>query len=319
MKITRPIKAGIIALAALIFFFWGFNYLGGKNLLKPKVTTFYTEYTNVQGLNTASPVTINGFQVGKVQHIKFNKAPDKHGHFIVEYSMEADLEFSKNSVVRIYSEGLMGGKALAIVPDYEGEPAKSGDFLKGDIDSDFFADFADRINPLQAKVESMIVQADSLLVGLNDVLDTQTRNKIKSSVSKLDQSMSNLNRMSADLSGILVENKTQLTNTITGAQEVTVKIKDLTDNLNKEISEAQIAETVQKLNSSIERINMLVGGLEEGNGSLGKLLKDDNLYQNLNEASDALDRLLNDVQNNPKRYVHFSVFGRKDKCEEPKQ
>ena len=316
MNISRQIKTGLIAVAALIFFIWGFNYLGGKNLFKPKVPTFFTEYTNVQGLNTASPVTINGFQVGKVQEIKFDKNPEKQGRFIVEYSMEADFEFSKNSIVRIYSEGLMGGKALAIIPDYKGEIAQSGDFLKGDIESDFLADFTDKLNPLQSKVESMIVAADSLLVGLNDMLDETTKNKIKSSVSNLDRSMANLNELTNEVNQVLVDNKEGIKNTLAGTQQVTEKIQALTDNINSEISDAQLAKTVQNLNNSVERINSIVSKLEKGDGSLGKLLQDEDLYNNLNDASNSLDLLLNDLKNNPKKYVHFSVFGKKDKCEE---
>ena len=316
MKISREIKTGFIAVAALVFFIWGFNYLGGKNLLKKKVPTFFSEYSNVQGLNTASPVTINGFQVGKVQEIKFNSDPENKGRFIVEYSMEADLEFSKNSLVRIYSEGLMGGKALAIIPDYKGEIAKSGDFLQGDIESDFFTDFTDKLNPLQAKVESMIVSADSMLVGLNDILDETTRQSIKSSVTNLDRSMANLNKLTNEVNQVLDDNKASIKQTLVGTQNVTEKIQTLTDNINSEINDAKLAETVQNLNKSVERINVIVSNLEKGDGSLGKLLQDEDLYNNLNNASQSLDLLLNDLKNNPKKYVHFSVFGKKDKCEE---
>jgi phospholipid/cholesterol/gamma-HCH transport system substrate-binding protein len=313
VQITRELKTGVIAVASLALFIWGFNYLGGKNLLKPKLTTFFSEFQNVQGLNTASPVTINGFQVGKVQEILFNKDPEKRGSFIVEFSMEADFDFAKNSVAKIYSDGLMGGKALAVIPSYEGEAAKSGDYLKGEVESDFLSSFSDKLNPLQAKVESMIVQADSLLVGLNDILDTKTRTRLKSSVTLLNASMTNLKSLSDDLDTVLKENKGTITSTLENAKNTTEKFSALTENLNAELEEAEIAKTVQELKSTLDNINKLVSGLEQGEGSVGKLLKDENLYENLENASKELEELLRDMKENPKRYVHFSVFGKKNK------
>lgn len=313
MKISREIKTGVVAVSALVLFIWGFNFLDGKNLLNPKVPTYFAEYTNVQGLNSASKVTINGFQVGKVQKIIFNKDPQKKGQFIVEFSVEADLEFSKKSIAKIYSEGIMGGKALAVVPSYEGEMAKPGNYLSGDVESDIFSSVSEKLNPLQAKVESVIVQADSLLVGMNDVLDKKTRNHLRASIEQLNASMVHFNEVSENLNLMLAQNKSKIEKTVKNAEQITGKVNVLTDNLNTEIKEAKIAETVKELKSTLDNINNIVTGLDKGDGSLGKLLKDEKMYSNLTNASKELEELLKDMKEHPKRFVHFSVFGKKDK------
>lgn len=312
MKITREIKIGVVAIASLVLFIWGFNYLDGKNLLRSKPPIYYSEYSNVQGLNTASKVTINGFQVGKVENISFN--PKKYGQFIVAYSIDADIEFTKKSIAKIYTESFVSGtKALAVILSQEGEKAKKGDFLKGDIESDIFSSMSEKLNPLQAKVESMITQADSLLVGMNNILDRNTRNNVRESIEKLKASLGNVEKISENLNVMLTQNKTSIDKTIKNAELASGKINSLTENLNAELENAKIANTIQELKTTLDNINKIVKGLDKGDGSLGKLLKDEKMYDNLNNASKELELLLKDVKEHPKRFVHFSVFGKKDK------
>ena len=313
MKITRELKAGVIAVVSLTLFIWGFNFLDGKNLLKPRVPTYFAEYTNVQGLNSASVVTINGLKVGKVQNITFNKDPKKTGQLIVEFSVETDLEFSKNSVAKIYSDGLMGGKALAIIPSYEGEKASPGSTLKGEVIMDLMASFSEKLDPLQQKLESTIVSADTLLTGLNNVLDSKTQQNLKSSIAQLNATLQHFSEVSKKLDQMLAQNQNGIQKTIQNSEALTGKINTLTENLNTELKQAEIANTVQELKTTLDHINTIVAGLDQGNGSLGKLLKDEKMYDHLNGASKELELLLKDMKENPKRYVHFSVFGKKNK------
>ncbi len=313
LTLSREFKTGVVFIAALALFIWGYNYMKGKNLFDGNIPTYFAKYQNVQGLNSASKVTINGLQVGKVQNITFNTDPQKKGQLIVEFSMEADFEFSKNSEVKIYSDGLMGGKAIAIIPSYEGEKAKSGDYLKGSIESDIFSSMGEKLNPLSAKLESVIVSADSLLVGFNDILDTPTRKHLKNSMLQLDQSMTSFKAISNNLNEMLEQNKETLAKTLTNAEQVTNEFSELTQNLNKELTEAEIAKTVKELQTTITNINSIVTNLDKGEGSLGKLLKDEKMYTNLTNASKELEELLHEMKEHPKRFVHFSLFGKKDK------
>jgi phospholipid/cholesterol/gamma-HCH transport system substrate-binding protein len=209
----------------------------------------------------------------------------------------------------------MGGKALAIVPSYEGENAVSGDYLKGEIESDMFSSVGEKLNPLSTKVESMIEQADSLLYGLNHIIDEPTRNHLQSSIAKFNQSMLEFSEISKNINLILDKNKESLELTLTNAKDITTKFSTLTDTLNKELEEAQIANTVKELKATISGLNKVIANLEKGEGSAGKLLKDDQLYTNLSNASKELEELLREMKEHPKRFVHFSVFGKKDKKE----
>ncbi len=313
MKLSKEFKLGVVFLGALALFIWGYNFMKGKNLFDGKITNYYSEYRNVQGLNTASKVTINGYQVGKVQNITFNTDPNKKGQLIVEFSMEEDFEFSENSVAKIYSDGLMGGKALAIVPSYEGERAEGGTYLKGEIESDIFSSVGEKLNPLSSKLESVIVSADSLLVGLNDILDAPTRNYLKKAVVQLDQSMVGFKNITDNFNDILVQNKLSLEKTLSNAEQITTKFTTFADGLNTELENAQIAETLQELKTTIEGLNSIVSNLEKSEGTLGMLLNDKEMYTNLANASKELEELLREVKEHPNRFVHLSLFGKKDK------
>lgn len=313
MKITRELKTGIFAVVVIALFIWGYNYLKGINLFDGKINTYFTEYSNVQGLNTASVVTINGVEVGKVVGITFNKDPEKRGQLIVEFSILEDFQFSKNSVAKIYSASLMGGKSLAVVPSYEGEMAKPGDYLKGEIESDIFSTVTEKLNPLQAKVENVIVKADSLMGNLNDIIDLKTRINIKQSIAQLNATLTNFHAASNNLNLLVSDNKIKLDKTIDNAEKMTSNFKKLSDTL----VQANLGVTVKNLQTTVTNLNQVLSKINSGQGSLGKLLKDDNLYSNLTNASKELEELLRDMKLHPKRYVHFSLFGKKDKGYKP--
>ena len=149
-------------------------FLKGQDLLEANTRHFYIEYNNIQGLNESSSVTINGLKVGKVVDIHFNTNPEKRGKLVVEIMLENDFQFSKSSIAKVYSASLMGGQNLAIIPNYEGEMAESGDYLKGEVESDIFSSVGEKLNPLQSKFENLIVSADSLFLGVNQVLNKKT-------------------------------------------------------------------------------------------------------------------------------------------------
>lgn len=285
----------------------------GLNLFDGPLKTYFTTYNNVQGLNTASVVTINGVEVGKVVQINFNKDPKKKGQLIVEFSVENDFEFSVNSVAKIYSASLMGGKSLAVVPSYEGKIAVPGDFLEGEIESDIFSSVTEKLNPLQAKVENVIVSADSLMVGLNDVLNVKTRQNLKTSFENLSETIDNFKSASKEVDDLIKDNDDKLGRTLANAEVLSENLVKLSDSL----VNANIAMTVKTLETTLESFNSILDKVESGEGSLGKLLNDEAMYSNLTNASKELEELLREMKLHPKRFVHFSLFGKKDKGYDP--
>ena len=309
MKITRELKTGVVAIAVIALFIWGYNYMKGLNLFDAASKTYFTEYSNVEGLNTASVVTLNGLEVGKVIAVEFNKDPAKYGWLTVEFSVETDLEFSKNSTAKIYSASLMGGKSLALVPSNEGETAKSGDFFQGEIEADVITSVSENLKPLFAKVENAVVSADSLLVGLNEIMDSKTRANLKSSIAQLNATISNFNAVSKSLNEMVATNKVKIGNTLTNTELMTSNLAKLSDSL----ANSNLGTTVKNLETTVNNLNSILANVESGEGTLGKLLKDDEMYNNLTSATKELDELLREMKLNPKRFVHFSLFGKKDK------
>lgn len=285
----------------------------GMNLFDGPLKTYFTEYNNVQGLNTASVVTINGVEVGKVVKISFNKEPEKRGQLIVEFSIENDFEFSVNSVAKIYSASLMGGKSLAVVPSYEGKMAEPGDILKGEIESDIFSSVTEKLNPLQAKVENVIVSADSLMVGLNDIINTNSREHLKNSIEDLSATIATLKSVSNSVESIIADNEQKLESTLLNTEEFTANLAKLSDSL----VEADLVGTIAKFEETASNLNSLLIAMESGEGTVGKLLNDEAMYNNLSNASKELEELLREMKLHPKRFVHFSLFGKKDKGYNP--
>ena len=309
IQLSRELKTGIVVIVVTALFIWGFNFLKGHNLFEGPANSYYTTYENVQGLNTASAVTINGFEVGKVVDISFNPNAGKRGQLIVEFTLEKDFQFSKKSIAKVYSASLMGGKSLAILPSYEGEIAKPGDYLKGEIESDMFSSFGEKLNPLQAKLENVIVSADSLLVHLNEVLDVKTIRSIKNSLTSFEKTMKSVESTSRNADSIVKENRNSIRASLKNTEKITQNFSKLSDTLSK----AKIGQMLAKLDKTIANIQTLTANINQGKGTVGKLMTDEALYRNLEKSTKELEELLQDMKLNPKRYVHFSVFGKKGK------
>ena len=306
---SKELKTGIVAVVVIALFIWGYNFLKGQDLFSANARHFFVEYNNINGLNEASSVTINGLKVGKVDEIRFNDNPDKKGNLIVKISLDTDFNFSKNSIAKIYSASLMGGQNLAIVPKYDGEIAKSGDYLKGEVESDIFSSVGEKLNPIQAKLENVLVGADSLLIGFNQVLDEKSRQSLNRSILGLEGTISDVRKTLASVNTLLADNKGNLDATLANAKKITDNFSKVSEDLAK----TNLGESVKKLEATLVNVNSLLANMKSGKGTLGKLMTDEKMYTNLTNASKELEELLREMKLNPKRFVHFSLFGKKAK------
>ena len=309
LKISRELKTGIATIIIISLFIWGYQFMKGQNLFDGSPRTYFARFDNVAGLNSASIVTINGYQVGKVVDITFNSDPNHKGQLIVEFGVDNDFKFSQNSVVKIYSSSLMGGKAIGLEPSYEGVDAVSGDFLKGLIETDFMSSLGESMSPIQAKIESVLVHTDSLMVSLNNVLDEKTQADLKETFSHLNASAKGLKSTLKSFDDIIEDNKESLSNTLSNFEKSSESIAQITDS----IAAADLGGTIMELQNTIAKFNSILTVIDNGEGSIGKLLKDDALYINLENASKELEELLKEVKEHPKRFFNVSVFGKKDK------
>lgn len=306
---SKELKTGIVAVVIIALFIWGYNFLKGQDLFSGNNRHFFVEYNNINGLNEASLVTINGLKVGKVDEISFNSSPEKKGNLIVRISLATDFNFSKTSIAKIYSASIMGGQNLAIVPKYDGEPAVSGDFLKGQVEDDLFSSLGDKLNPIQSKLERVLVGTDSLLVGINQVLDEKSRKSLNRSITGLEGTIIDVRKTLSSVNSLLGNNKGNLDATIKNAK----KISDDFSKVSGDLAKANLGGTVKKLETTLTNVNSLLADMKSGKGTIGKLMTDDKMYTNLTNASKEMEELLREMKLNPKRFVHFSLFGKKAK------
>jgi phospholipid/cholesterol/gamma-HCH transport system substrate-binding protein len=310
LKITREVKTAVLVLSAIALLIFGYYFLKGNNLLDGS-RTFYAVYDDVEGLARSSKVTINGLQVGKVTDIQII---DSRGNLAITFTVENDFEFSKNSIARIYGGGIIGGKSLAIVPTYEqGQMAKDGDTLKSEIEEGLLELVNDRLTPLQKKIENVIVSVDSLVNGFNEILNPNTRQNLRNSFASLDRTMASLENTSGTLNGILTDNKPKLDRTFTNLDEMSYNFNSFSDSL-AEVNLAGIVNDFEEIAADLKNVAAKANSTD---GTVGKLLNDPKVYDNLDRATKQLEQLLQDVKLNPKRYVHISVFGKRNKDYKP--
>ena len=251
-----------------------------------------------------TPVTIQGFQVGTIDQISLllgNK------DIAVRFRVEKEYEFSKNSIAKIYEAGLLGGKSLAVDPKFDGAVlAQSGDTLQSAIAPGLSELVNDKLTPLQEKIESMITHADSVLIAFNTVLDPDAQFQLKSAIENLNASISNFRSIGETINNSLSENG-QLHQTFDNLADLSADLFVVSSSL----KEANLDDTFEDLGSAVGNLSQILDRMEEGEGSLGKLITKDDLHLSLEQTNAQIQLLLEDMRLNPKRYVHFSLFGKK--------
>lgn len=299
MKISKEVKTAILVLSGIALLFFGINYLKGENILSSS-RVYFAEYDNVEGLANSTPVTINGLNVGKVIDIGFKQ--DGSGKLLVKLLVDNDYQFSKNSTAEVYETGLIGGKALAIVPAFDqAGVAEDGAFLKGAVKSGLTDLVNEKLSPLQNKIEGAMSSADTLLINLNDVLDEQTKSNLKNSIAALTTTINSFKNTSSSLNNLMKNNQDKIQSILTNAETATTNLTQMTASL----STSDLGQTVKNLESTLKNFDGILANLQNGEGSMGKLLKDDDLYNNLEGATQELQSLLLDFKLHPNRYTRI--------------
>lgn len=306
MEITKEIKTAILVIAAILLFIWGYSFLKGRDLLN-HYKTFYVEYENVEGLINATPVTINGLIIGKVKSINFL---DNSGKIKVELQINSDFSFSKSSMAYIYEPGLIGGKSIMIVPNFQDKAiAEEGTMLKGGIKQGLTALVAEKLTPLQEKIERMVVTTDKVLHNINEVLNDDTKENLRQSIANLNATIIEFKGASKSVNEMLAENKNKINSTMTNIDKASANFSKVSDSLAK----VNIGQTVKNLEKTLASVDKIMADVQSGKGTLGKLAKDETLYNNFSKTSKELELLLQDLRLNPTRYVNVSLFGKKNK------
>ena len=309
LKFSKEIKAVLIILSGIFLFLLGYNFLNSTSLFK-KENTLFALYENVEGLQVGTKVTVNGLSVGKVAKIDFLSGTNK---ILVSFTIRNDVVFSKNSVAELYEAGLIGGKSIAIHPVYDNYlKFKSGDTLKSSVKPGLTDVVNQQIAPLQQKLEKVLSNADSLFSGVNNVLNTRGKNNLSTTLENLSSAVKNSDEFISRLNSISKNQNKNINRTIENLSMITESLNKISDSLSK----SSLKQTIYNFEKLSSNFNQVLKEIQNGNGTINKLIYQDSLYQNLKNSSKAIEILLKDLKSNPKRYVHFSLFGKREKPNE---
>ena len=294
---TKEVKIGLAGIVALFMLIYGLNYLKGVDIFKPS-KYIYVKFSDINGLTKSSPVYANGFKVGIVSDIVYDNLHP--GNIAVEVELEQDIVLPRGTSAELQAEMLGGVRMNLLFAENKGDFYAIGDTLQGANNAGLMGDLSTELMP---KIVMMMPKLDSILVSLNAILADKS---IPSTLSSLDATMKNLERSSASLSVLLDKDLPQ-------AMTKLDKIEDNVITLTDELNDANIKDTFTKINSTLADVNQFTSKLGQSDNSLGLLVNDRAFYDNLNATAENAANLLKDLKEHPKRYVHFSLFGKKDK------
>ncbi|MCQ4035672.1 MlaD family protein [Kaistella montana] len=312
MKFSKEIKAGLIALLAIVGFVVLFQFMKGKSLFTTD-NIFYAKFDNVEGLEASNPLSINGLKVGQVDQIIPVTEKDGKIHFVVKVTVDDNFEFAKKSTLEIFEPGLMSGKQMRVNLAYGGEMAKDGDTLAGAFTLSMMNNISSQVGPVKDQLQVVLKRVDSLTNNANQILNDQNKAEIRALLLNLNRTVASFEGTSRQTNALLANNDPRVQKVLDNANLATISAKTTIDKYGKvaeQVDVQKLNNTIDKLSLTADKLNGVISGIQNGEGSLGKLTKDEELYRNLNESSQNLNKLILDLKENPKRYLNFSVFGK---------
>jgi phospholipid/cholesterol/gamma-HCH transport system substrate-binding protein len=310
LSISKELRVGIVVIISLGLFYYGFNYLKGSNIFKTG-SFYYAEYPNVNGLSVDDPIFTKGFRVGKVSSTKLNM---ETGKILVQLQItNEEIKIPSNSEAIIASSGLLGGKEINLKLGDSQEYLEINDTLSSDTEGDLIDSFTSSLEPFEKSAMDAVTSIDSVMKLVQSVLNQKNRDALDHGLTDLSITLNNLNSASGGLDNLIATEKGKLSNIITNLNTMSKNLSAFSDTL----TNMEIKQTIDEANLALSNANKILTKINEGEGTMGQLVNNDTLYMNLESVSKNLDKLMIDFQEHPKRYVHFSLFGKKEKEPEP--
>ena len=316
IKLSKELRTGLIFFIATAILIWGLMYLKGMELFKHRMIV-YAIYDKVNGLVPANTVAISGMKVGQVKDLYFST---KHrGKIVAVLYISEDYPIPKNSVARINnSDNLIGGKYIEIVLGDSKEILKDQDTLTAVIEQSLGESLSQQIVPLKKKTENLISSIDTVATLIQDVLNKNTRDDLAASIHHIKDVLENLSHTTYYLDTLVGSQRNHLANIIGNIESISQNLKDNNQKINNiltnfsqvsdSLAKARIPATIGQINKAVSDIDNAVNKINRGEGTLGLLLNDKKLYQEVEKAARDLNLLLEDIKANPKKYVKVSVF-----------
>ncbi|MCR9153824.1 MAG: MlaD family protein [Bacteroidetes bacterium] len=309
MKNSRELKVGLITLIAIASMYYGINFLKGQDLFLNK-NIVYAEYKQVDGLSPSRPVNINGLKVGLVDDIYFH--PNGSGSLMVAMNITTDFNIPKNTVARISSD-LLGNRSVELILGDSPAAISAGDTLASKIQLSLAEEVNEQVKPIKEKAEKLIGSIDTVMILASAFLNEETRNNFRSTFGKLQDvvdRLSNAVKLSEQKIVSSVDDLSLITSTVEENRGELDAIFNNLAALSDSLASINFKQAVSNLDTTLIRANAVLGKIDEGSGSASALVNERELYDNLLQATEQLNLILIDLKYNPKRYVHFSMFGR---------
>lgn len=312
MKISNETKIGALTVISLAILILGYSFLRGNDAFSNE-NEFYAVYNNVTGLAVSKPVLVNGFQIGRVSNMTLR--PD--GQTLVEFKIQQKYNIPKNTLAKLEGTDLLGGKAITFEYGNNKELAENKDTLRSDVKSGL----AESLQPVQKKAELIVAKMDSILTSVNNIMNPRFQKNVDRSFNSIANTLQALEGTSKTVDNLVDKQSTRINNILANVEAISANLKSsnvyLTGtlaNFNKisdDVAKANIKQTLDNANKAVSDLQATITKINNGQGSMGLLLNDDKMYNNLNDASSNLNKLLIDLKANPKRYINLSVFGGK--------
>ena len=315
MKLRTETKVGIIAIITIAILVWGLNFLKGKDLFG-RQHTYYAIYDDIGGLLPTSYVFINGMKVGQVSKIKYIDPQMKQ--FIVRFELPSNLQLPSNSIAEVFNSDLLGSKAMRVKMGDATTYLNPGDTLLSHTEGSMLSEVGKILEPYTDRLENIICNADTVVNNLKQITDNETQRNFHSAMNNINHISQRLSTLSANLDNIvgtekgkiqdIIENIDNLSKTLNNnsheLDNIICNISEITDT----VSRAKLGSTLEKLNRTVDELSTSMEKISSGKGNVGKLINDDNLYDNLQKSIEDLDALIRDIKENPKKYIKVSVF-----------
>jgi phospholipid/cholesterol/gamma-HCH transport system substrate-binding protein len=317
VKISNETKVGILAAFSIALLIIGYNFLKGNSIFSSE-TVLYARYTRVDGLAVSKPVLINGFQIGRVDKLQLQ--PD--GTILATLKIKGKYDIPQNSIARLEGTDLLGSKAIVMSLGDAKQFAQEGDTLNSNVEKNLM----ETVQPVQKKAEMIIAKMDSILTSVNTILNPDFQKNVNKSFNSIAATLTSLEGTSRKVDGLVGTEGKRISAILANAEAISSNLKNNNEKINAilnnintitdQVAAANFKQTIDNANKAVLDLQGIVTKVNNGQGSLGLLVNDTKMYDNLNSASKNLDNLIIDLKENPKRYVHFSVFGggsKKDK------
>ncbi|MEO7212360.1 MlaD family protein [Mucilaginibacter sp.] len=312
MKISNETKIGALTAVSITILILAYSFLKGNDVFSGS-NKFYAIYRSVEGLTVSKPVLVNGFQIGRVSKMQLHG----DGRTTVEFKINSQYNIPVNTLAKLESTDLLGGKAIVFELGKSDSLAVDGDTLRADIQGSL----AESLQPIQRKAEVLINKVDSAMGAINRILNPNFQKNVDRSFASIANSLETLESTTRKLDALVGAQSGHINQIMANAEATsgnlkvsTARLDGIAGNFQKfsgDLANSNIKETLDNANKAVSSLQATMAKVNSTDGSLGLLMNDTKLYDNLNNASKNLDNLMIDLKAHPSRYVHFSVFGKK--------